>query len=198
MEDFILIALAFVVFLALYPAEKKSAVDKVAIVLGDKSGKKNAISVGSMKIDKPLTQVKIMENGKLSNPVKISEKELNKNFGNVINAMPQKAFSTNIFFTGGIKLTDEYIIKIFQIKNEIKRRQPCEVDIVGYSDTQGSKEKNLIISKKRAELVKTLLDATKVEMQNVNIRAFGESRQLIATKDNVSELKNRRVEVIIK
>ncbi len=198
MEDFILISLAFVVFLAIYPTEKKPSTDKVAIVLGDKSGKKNAITIGSLKIDKPLTQVKIKKDGRLSKPIKISEKELNATFGNVINAIPQKTFSTNIFFTSGIRLTDEYMIKIFQIKNEIKRRQPCEVDIVGHSDTKGDKDKNLIISKKRAELIKILLDATKVDIKSINIRALGESNQLIATKDNISELKNRRVEVIIK
>jgi outer membrane protein OmpA-like peptidoglycan-associated protein len=202
MEDFIFISLAFIVMLAIYPTEKPPLADKVAIILGDKSCKKNAITIGSngekVKVDKPLMKVKIKEDGALSNPVKISEAELNKNFGDVINAIPKKAFATNIFFTKGIKLTDDYIMRIFQIKNEIKRREPCEVDISGFSDAKGTKEENLIISKKRAELIKNLIDETKVNIKSVNLRAFGESRQLVSTKDNIYELKNRRVEIIIK
>jgi outer membrane protein OmpA-like peptidoglycan-associated protein len=199
----------FVIFAAVYEPKRyevkkpiTAPKEKVAVILGDKSGKKNAITVRSkdtkLKIDKPLTQVKIRKDGKLSKPVKISKKELNKNFGTVINAIPKKAFSINIFFKKDIKLEDIYIIKLFQIKQEIKRRKPCEVEIIGYSDTKGSDEKNLILSKKRAELIKTLIDETKVEIENINLRALGESNLLVSTKDDTTEPKNRRVEVIIK
>jgi len=199
----------FVVFATVYePKKPKPKIvkpvpkEKVAIILGDKSGKKNAITIGSkeakLKIDKPLTKVKIKEDGKLSKPVKISKDELNKEFGNVINAIPPKAFSTNIFFNNGLDLEDDYTMKLFQIKYEIKRRKPCEVEIIGYSDTKGSDEKNLILSKKRAEFIKTLIEKTKVKIENINIRALGESNQFIATNDEVSEPKNRRVEVIVK
>jgi outer membrane protein OmpA-like peptidoglycan-associated protein len=199
----------YVVFAAVYKPKKiilkkpkPAPKEKVAIILGDKSGKKNAITLNSkdakLKIDKPLTQVKIRENGSLSKPKKISKKELSTNFGNVIKAIPKKAFSTNIFFKNGIKLQNDYIIKLFQIKHEIKRRKPCEVEIIGHSDTKGSNEKNIILSKKRADLIKILIDETKAEIENINIRALGESNLLIATKDNVSQPQNRRVEVIIK
>jgi outer membrane protein OmpA-like peptidoglycan-associated protein len=202
MEDFILISLAFVTMLALYPAEKKVIEDKVAITLGDKSGEKNAISIssknGTQRVDKPLSQLKIKQDGKLTKPVKISRKELESEFSDVLEAIPKKVFSINIFFKKGIVLDDEYIMKIFQIKNEIKRREPCEVDIIGYGDTKGSDEANIIVSKKRAKLIEKLLKATKIDISHINILAYGENNQLIPTKDDVQEVKNRRVEVIIR
>ena len=202
MEDFILITLAFVTMLALYPAEKKVSEGKVAITLGDKSGKKNAISISSkgttQRVDKPLSQLKIKGDGKLTKPVQISRDALNANFSDVLDAMPKKVFSTNIFFKEGIALNDEYIMKIFQIKNEIKRRYPCEVDIIGYSDTKGSDEENLVLSEKRAKLIEKLLQATKVEIAHTNILAYGETNQFIHTKDGIQEPRNRRVEIIIK
>jgi outer membrane protein OmpA-like peptidoglycan-associated protein len=205
MEDFIFITLALVTILALYPKKAdvvSASEDKVSITLGDKSGKKNAISISSQnmvqKIDKPLMQLKIKKDGKLTKPKKISKKELNSDFSNVVNAMPKKTFNTNIFFKTGIVLNDNYIIKIFQIKNEIKRRTPCEVDIIGYSDTKGPDEANLIVSRKRAILIKKLLEATKIDLPHINIFAYGETNQFIPTKDGVQEPKNRRVEVIIR
>jgi len=110
MEKFVLLLLgsviAFAIFAPVKPvpkvSPKKTSSEKVAIVLGDKSGKKNAISIasktGTQRVDKPLTQVKIKDDGKLTEPVKISKQELQKDFSDVIDAMPIKVFSTNIFF----------------------------------------------------------------------------------------------------
>jgi hypothetical protein len=203
MEDIVFIAMLIALAVFFYPAKKeKPPSEKVAIILGDKSGQKNAITVGTkngqMRIDEPLTEVKIKKGGTFSKPVKISKEKLEANFGSVMKAIPPKPFSVNIFFKKGLVPEAEYREKISEVLKEISKREPCEVDIIGYTDTKGSEEKNLLLSRKRAEQIKKILEAANVKIDHINIKAYGESMPLVVTDDDVAEPKNRRVEVIVK
>ncbi len=186
-----------------YKQEKtKVSADKVAIILGDKSGKHNAINIAVNKnklhVDKPLTMVKIKEDGALSKPKKISKNLLLKNFGDVIAATPSKMYATNIFFKKGILLSSSEKEHFKKIKEEIKKRAPCEIDIIGHSDRKGFRKKNLLISKKRALLVKKILEQMDIDIKAIHLSSVGEENTLVPTKDAVPEPKNRRVEIKIR
>ncbi len=199
MLDFIAILLGFVIVLGLISSQNKSL---ASIVLGDKSGQKNAIIVTSkeaeMVVDKPFLMVNLNTDGKISEPIKISPKELKSKFRNVIDATPPKVYRTTLFFQKKMELNVDVSLEVFKILLEIRRREPCVVDIVGYTDTKGSKKENLLISRKRAEKIKTILLQSGVKITKINVFAYGEDEQLIATKNNVSEKRNRRVEVVIR
>lgn len=199
MLDFIVILSVFLIVLGLMTPVDDS---KTSIVLGDKSGQKNAIVIKAKKaelvVDEPLQMVKLKADGKISKPVKISPENLKGMFGDAMDAAPQKAFRTNIFFEEKTEFNREGSKEIFKIIKQIKKRQPCIVDIIGYTDTKGTKKENFITSEKRAGKVKTLLIESGVKIVKINIFAYGEAGQLIPTKDNVSEKRNRRVEVVIR
>jgi len=206
MKEFIVITFIIGFLTAvLFPCKQKKAkvsADKVAIILGDKSGKHNAINIAVNKsklhVDKPLTMVKIKEDGALSKPEKISKKLLLKNFGDVIAATPPEMYATNIFFKKGVFLSSGEKEHLKKIAEEIKKRAPCEIDIIGHSDRKGLRKKNLLISKKRALFVKKLLEQMDVDIKAIHLSYVGEEGTLVNTKDAVAEPKNRRVEIKIR
>ena len=200
MFDFIIIISVVLIlagFLAPQPQDSKAS-----IILGDKSGENNAIVVATkgseLLVDEPLSMVKLKADGSISKPVKVSADDLNKQFSDVLDAQPKKPYSINLYFENSTKLTSSSLENIQNIIRTIKDAEPCLISIGGYTDSKGSEEKNMLISKNRAEFVKDILLKGGVKPSSIKIFAYGESGQLFSTKDGVSEVKNRRVEVIIK
>ena len=83
-------------------------------------------------------------------------------------------------------------IKLFlnKYKNEIN-----EYLVVGHTDTKGSKEYNLSLSIKRAEVVKNLLIKNGINHKKVKIIGKGEESLAIITQDETKQPGNRRVEI---
>lgn len=69
------------------------------------------------------------------------------------------------------------------------------LDVVGHTDTSGSPDYNLALSKRRAEAVKAELVRRGVPEGNVVIAWRGESQPLVATADGVREPSNRRASI---
>ena len=96
----------------------------------------------------------------------------------------------------GDTLDEESMRKIEEIKQTIKRRSPCAISVIGHTDTLGSDKINEEVSLKRAKKVSQMFENENlVDMQ---ILSFGEKDLLVKTSDNVSEHKNRRVEVQVR
>ena len=83
-------------------------------------------------------------------------------------------------------------IKLFlnKYKNEIN-----EYLVVGHTDTKGSKEYNLSLSIKRAEVVKNLLIKNGINHKKVKVLGKGEESLAIITQDETKQPGNRRVEI---
>ena len=84
---------------------------------------------------------------------------------------------------------DNYILTLVKTNSN-------PIIIYGHTDTKGSKKYNLILSEKRALSVSKYF-RTKGINNKIIMKNYGESHPLIVTGDNISEEKNRRVEVII-
>ena len=80
----------------------------------------------------------------------------------------------------------------------IKKRSPCLVDIIGHTDTVGSWESNVALSLKRAKFIKNILIKNGADPSLLTAKGYGESELLVKTPDEVSEPKNRNVEIFIK
>ena len=76
------------------------------------------------------------------------------------------------------------------------RKDLYPIIIYGHTDTKGSKDYNLILSKKRALSVSKYFKEKGVNNRLI-IKNYGESYPFIETGDNISEEKNRRAEIII-
>ena len=72
------------------------------------------------------------------------------------------------------------------------------IEVAGHADTSGSTTYNQALSMRRAQAVAAELSRRGVPRSEINIQAFGETRPLVATGDNVREPQNRRVEIVIR
>jgi len=177
---------------------------KTTIVLADNQKDHNAIVVmtdaGSVVVDKPGEYVKLIDKDKKPTPAKIMPKsEIEKKFSNVIKSLPPKPVHIYLYFKrGSNELVEESKKKLPLIYKIIAQRSPCAVDIIGHTDTKGTQEENLRLSLKRAEAIKRLILSQKPDLKNITVESYGEHDLVVPTKDEVSEPKNRCVEIFIR
>ncbi|MEO6052925.1 MAG: OmpA family protein [Chthoniobacterales bacterium] len=81
----------------------------------------------------------------------------------------------------------------------IQRNPTATFLIEGHSDSFGSDDYNMVLSKRRAESVKAwLVQTLKIDPERIETRGFGKSRLLTpATGDIEQQQLNRRVEIVI-
>lgn len=85
---------------------------------------------------------------------------------------------------------------IGHLKTIMKDRHDCSISVAGYTDTLGSDDVNLDVSKERADMIAAKLKAAfagqKISIDSVG---WGERRLKVWTPDGTSKMANRRVEV---
>lgn len=120
-------------------------------------------------------------------------------YGALLAAQPPGPVIYILYFRNGTsELTDESKGLLKQMSREVVQDLPTEVSIIGHTDSVGKKEHNYKLSLMRAKVVQRLLLEIIPSLQNITIRSHGENEPLIATQDNVSEPRNRRVEIMIR
>jgi len=72
------------------------------------------------------------------------------------------------------------------------------IELHGHTDSKGGKEQNVILSKQRAEYVKTLLVSFGIPAEQIRVYWHHYSRPAVREVDEASRAKNRRVEVILR
>lgn len=75
------------------------------------------------------------------------------------------------------------------------RERGGSIQLTGYTDRSGPANANLLISGKRARLVRDYLIGKGVPASAVTADGRGEADPVIATADGVREIQNRRVEI---
>lgn len=174
------------------------------VVLAENGKKHNAIviqtDVGSTVIDKPGQYVNLTSKNNAPSSVQTMTKEtMDKKFNAVQKAAPLKPVHVNLYFKNDSNdLTDESADKLTNILKMIKDRMPCDVNIIGHTDTMGQASYNEKLALERAIYVKKWVLSSNVDLNNLEVKSYGESDLLVETKDNISEAKNRRVEIFIK
>ncbi len=185
-------------------ASLMSSEPKTTVVLVDNGKDKNAVVVqtkaGLTVIDKPGSYVELVSVNKAPSKMKVmSKKAIESKFKEVIKVAVLPPVNVNLYFKNySNELTQDSKSKLPEILQLISSRSPCEVNIIGHTDTKGSKAYNEKLALKRAEFVKNWILSSGVEIKNLKVKSFGESDLLVKTPDNVSEPKNRRVEIFIK
>ena len=72
------------------------------------------------------------------------------------------------------------------------------VELQAFADRSGRSSRNQSLSERRAEAVAAELVRQGVSRNEIGVQAFGESRPLVPTADNVREPQNRRVEIVLR
>ena len=127
------------------------------------------------------------------------QKKVTDEYQLLLKAEPAKPAHFILYFeNNSINLTKESMTLIPKILQVSKEREPSEISVIGHTDTMGSSEYNNSLSLQRAESVGEILKKHDTGLKNLYIKFHGENDLLIITGDNVSEEKNRRVEIMIR
>lgn len=171
------------------------------VLLPDEDGHVGEVRVASRSGEVVLTQSgqTAVIGAEGTETVTMPVEEIQRRFGKALEAKPEAVVRFTLYFeTGGTELTDSSKELLPRLLATVERRMPCEVDIIGHTDTMGDDEANLALGLKRAELVRDMLLNLGLEPNSVQTDSHGENNQLVETPDNTDEPRNRRVEAVIR
>ncbi|TQV68107.1 OmpA family protein [Denitrobaculum tricleocarpae] len=133
-------------------------------------------------------------------PFVLEEDEIREVFGEALDAQPEPPVTFLLYFrTGTSELTPESQALIPDILRTIDEREtPPRIAVVGHTDTLGAASVNAALSLDRANVVRDLLLSRDLDPDFVEATSHGENNPLVPTADEVSEPRNRRVEVTIR
>ncbi len=128
-----------------------------------------------------------------------SPKEVKQAFGASLAAQPMRPVSFTVYFVeGSDELTPGSMHQVDEIFAEIRRRPAPEVTVIGHTDRVGSVEDNDALSLRRAERVRNDLITLGIPAGDIYAAGRGEREPFVATADEVSEPRNRRVEIRVR
>ena len=134
-----------------------------------------------------------------SAPTVLKKEEIDSIFSQALKAQPKPPIHFILYFISNSNdLRTDSLDILPAIIQAIKERNSINITIVGHTDTMGSDEYNYNLSKDRTVAVASLLVNRGAQQNHINTTYHGEGNPLIPTGDNVSEPKNRRVEVVVR
>ena len=184
-------------------APKPTASRGVFVLLPDDQGRTGAILVsgsgGERLLSEPRQAVEVTPGAPPGEPFVLPARQVRTLFGPALEALPKPPAQFIFYFKhDAAELTDESKARVKDVLRTIRERAPVDISVVGHTDTLGDKPYNYQLSLKRARAVATLLAADGVDPSIIEIASHGKDNPLIPTGDQVSEPRNRRVEVTVR
>ncbi len=105
--------------------------------------------------------------------------------------------SDTMFSSGSAQLFPGGRDKLRQFASVLNRYPRTVVQVVGHTDSRGSEESNLDLSRRRAQAVADELVAAGVARQRLSTRGLGEASPVNSNDTPEGRAQNRRVEVIV-
>lgn len=172
------------------------------ILVPDRDGRLGAVAVtseyGNAILDKPYLAARYDHGGRVET-APVTREEVRQTFAVAIAAQPLRPVSFMLYFLEG---TDEYTPEskaaFEKIFSEIARRKVAEIAVIGHTDTVGRIEFNDALSLRRAERVRNDFVDRGIPTIAINVAGRGEREPIVPTADEVSEPRNRRVEINVR
>jgi outer membrane protein OmpA-like peptidoglycan-associated protein len=125
--------------------------------------------------------------------------ELDTAFGRALAARPVPPHDFILYFVlDSDALTPESELAFNEVFEDVSSRQHYEVMVIGHTDTLADAAYNQDLSLRRAEQVRDLLAGRGIPATAITAFGRGENDLLVPTADNISEPRNRRVEVVVR
>lgn len=129
----------------------------------------------------------------------LSAAEVNTRYADVLKARPVRPRSYDLYFISDqTKLVPESQAKLAEIKRELTALPAPELLVIGHTDRVGDTAYNDQLSRRRAEKLRDILVAIGIPRERIEVYGRGERAPAVATRDQVSEIRNRRVEIKIR
>jgi outer membrane protein OmpA-like peptidoglycan-associated protein len=172
------------------------------VLLPGRGGTPGALTVTSgdeqRTLDRPYAAARVTRPGGVSGATS-SESEVKATFGPALAAQPKRPMSFYLYFLAD---TDEFTPEskqvVTQIFAEIARRPAPEIVIIGHTDRVGPVPYNDALSLRRAERVREELLKLGIPRVRISVAGRGERELEVPTANEVSEPRNRRVEINVR
>jgi len=136
-----------------------------------------------------------IEGGRQSE-TRVDEAKIREEFASTLDALPGTPASFTLYFLEGKdELTDESKAQLENVFAELKRRPLPDIVVIGHTDSVGSLEFNDQLSRARADRMREMLIQMGLPADRIQAAGRGKREPLVPTDDNVSEPRNRRVEI---
>ncbi|WP_298397179.1 OmpA family protein [uncultured Azonexus sp.] len=129
----------------------------------------------------------------------VAAETIQRDFGSAMAARPILPERFLLYFeSGGARLTEASAALLPKIIAAANRRPAVDVSIIGHTDTIGKAEVNEALALQRAQVIADLIKARGLKVHALSVESHGERNLLVATGDEVSEPRNRRVEISLR
>ena len=129
----------------------------------------------------------------------MSEADIKRLFGSALEAQPPAPAHFTLYFQfDSDELTEESRKLVSQVQQSVKGYPAPQVTVIGHTDTAGTATANVGLGLRRANVVRMRLIEAGLDGSAVNVTSHGEATLLVPTADDVSEPKNRRVEISVR
>ena len=92
-------------------------------------------------------------------------------------------------------LTSKSIQTLKSAVNALKENSSIKITLAGHADERGTREYNLALGQRRAEIVSDYLVLNGIKNQRITVKSYGEERPAVIGQDEQSYAKNRRVDI---
>lgn len=172
---------------------------KTIVLLADNNKEKNSIVVSTLQNTRVIEKVKDYTLIKSKNDFprlhkSMSDEEIETVFKDVLESNDVKKFV--MYFNSKDFINVD--AKITEIIEFLKKSKDSYIQVIGHTDSRGTREYNEELAKKRADVVAQKIKESGVEYLHIEVNSYGESNLALKTPDGVREALNRRVEVLIR
>ena len=179
-----------------------STTKTLVALLPEESDTSGAVNLGegarAVVLDAPLTIAIVDTRGNIDKKA-VTQEEIQRTFGEALAAQPPKPLSFTLYFSiASTEVTPESQPILEALLAEVAKRQAVEVQVTGHTDRVGTDANNDRLSLERAEAVRDMLVQRGLKSNFIRAVGRGEREPLIPTPDDQPELRNRRVEVIVR
>ncbi len=130
---------------------------------------------------------------------RLTAADVRRDFGATLDALPGKPATFILYFLEGKdELTPESKAEMDKVFGELKRRPLPDILVIGHTDTVGGLAFNDRLSLARAERLREMMVGLGIPAERIVAAGRGKREPLIPTDDNVSEPRNRRVEINVR
>jgi outer membrane protein OmpA-like peptidoglycan-associated protein len=170
-------------------------------VLPARDGHVGAIVVKSAQSERVINRAygAVRIEGMRQADLNLDEAQIREIFGPTLDALPGTPASFTLYFLEGKdELTDESKAQLENVFAELKRRPLPDIVVIGHTDSVGSLEFNDQLSRARADRMREMLIQMGLPADRIQAAGRGKRELLVPTDDNVSEPRNRRVEINVR
>src|SRR5262245_8305605 len=129
----------------------------------------------------------------------MSESDVMRLFSAALAAQPPAPAHFTLYFEfDSDELTEESRKLVSEVQQAVKTYPAPQIAVVGHTDTTGSATANIGLGQRRAEVARMRLIEAGLDPSSIVVTSHGEATLLVPTADNVSEPRNRRVEITVR